>query len=355
MRKPKLADFKLMFVMMAVFTAAAVGFWQAFDAPFYLYNFTIIGVSISLGIGLWPLMPKDKKPWARRLSQVLVGGYLFFGLGIGLIYLGFGVIQPENMQIEGFWFMVFAGVFQAAAIHYPIAKIVGPAIFNRGWCGWACWTTAVLDLLPWKKSPGRWGHLRYLHFALGLVLVAGLVFLIGYTVESQHGIVIYDAAIQVTTPHYQNPFLIPEMWWFLIGNVLYFGLGIALAVVLRDNRAFCKYVCPIVGFLKPAACVSLTRIDVKNDRCTKCRKCELNCPMDIEVMRYVQEGKKVLSTECVLCLTCTSVCPEGVLGVVVGPSLSAADSLRTRKPLRRGLPNNGVNLIRFAHGLSRKR
>jgi polyferredoxin len=328
-----------MFLMMAVFTAVAVGFWRAFDQPFYLINFGIIGLSISLGMGLWPLMPREKKPWARRLSQVLVGGYLFFGLGLGLIYLPFGAIVPENMQIEGFWFMVFAGVFQAAAIHYFVAKIAGPAVFHRGWCGWACWTTAVLDLLPWKKSPGRlegrWDNLRYLHFGLVLGLVATLVFVFGYTIEDQHGVVLLNQAVQIDTPRYESVIRIPEMWWFLIGNALYFGSGVVLAAVFKDNRAFCKYVCPIVGFLKPSASVSMTRIGIKNDRCTKCRRCTANCPMDVDVMRYVQEGKKVLSTECVLCLTCTSVCPEEVLGVTMGPSFSTADYLRTRKTTTR--------------------
>ena len=334
MNRVRLADFKIMFVMIAVFATVAVGFWQAFDNIFYLYNFTIIGVSLALGIGLWPLLPRDKKPWARRLSQMLVGGYLFFGLGLGLIYLGFGVLMPENMQIEGFWFMVFAGVFQAAAIHYFVAKIVGPVIFNRGWCGWACWTTAVLDLLPWKESPGRapgrWGNVRYLHFALAFILVAGLVFLFGYDLESQYGVVIYDSAFQTSMPQYQNLFQIPEVWWFLIGNLLYFGSGIALAAVLRDNRAFCKYLCPIVTFMKPASSVAVMRIGARNDECTHCRKCERNCPMDIEIMRYIDEGKRVLSTECVLCLTCTSVCPEDVLGVKLGTDLSRGEYLRTR-------------------------
>lgn len=132
---------------------------------------------------------------------------------------------------------------------------------------------------------------------------------------------------------------VPEMWWFLVGNMLYFVSGILLAAVLRDNRAFCKYLCPIVGFLKPAAYFSLTRIGPKNDRCTKCRQCERNCPMDIQIMRYVQEGRKVLSTECVLCLTCTSVCPEEVLGVVMGPSLSTAGYVRYRKRASRALPD----------------
>lgn len=335
MKRLKLSDFKVMLLLIGVFATVAVGLWRVYDQPFYLINFGIIGFSLALGMGLWPVLSRENKPWARRLSQVLVGGYLFFGLGCGLIYLGAGVIQPENMQLAGFWFMLFAGVFQAAVIHYFVAKIAGPVVFNRGWCGWACWTAAVLDLLPWKKSPGRvrgrWGHLRYLNFALVVGLVATLVYVFGYTIESQQGVFVINDAVQTTVPVYPSAFLIPELWWFLIGNALYFGLGIALAVVLKDNRAFCKYACPIVGFLKPSASVSMMRVVATNDKCTSCRKCEVNCPMDIEVMRYVQEGKPVLSTECVMCMTCTSVCPEEVLDVKMGRSFSSADYLRTRK------------------------
>lgn len=37
-----------------------------------------------------------------------------------LVYLG--LISNENMQIEGFWHYLFLGVFQAATIHYVVAK-----------------------------------------------------------------------------------------------------------------------------------------------------------------------------------------------------------------------------------------
>ncbi len=36
-------------------------------------------------------------------------------------------------------------------IHYAVAKIFGPLIFGRGWCGFACWTAMVLDFLPYKE------------------------------------------------------------------------------------------------------------------------------------------------------------------------------------------------------------
>ena len=62
-----------------------------------------------------------------------------------------GVISRENMQIEGFWYYLFLGVFEAATIHYAVAKIFDPLLFGRGWCGSACWTAMVLDFLPYQQ------------------------------------------------------------------------------------------------------------------------------------------------------------------------------------------------------------
>ncbi|WP_051533958.1 hypothetical protein [Desulfitibacter alkalitolerans] len=119
-----------------------------------MLNFFFIETSLALGTGFWPVFSKKKKHYAWMISQVLVGGYLFFGLGLGLIYLSFGVIVPENMQIEGFWMWLLSGTFAGSVLHYLIVKIFGPLIFNRGCCAWVCWTAAVLDLLPWKQSSG---------------------------------------------------------------------------------------------------------------------------------------------------------------------------------------------------------
>ena len=90
-----------------------------------------------LGIFLF----ERKYKYARRIVQLLVGLYM-------LVYLG--LICRENMQIEGFWYYLFTGVFEAATIHYAVAKIFGPLVFGRGWCGYTCWTAMVLDFLPFK-------------------------------------------------------------------------------------------------------------------------------------------------------------------------------------------------------------
>ena len=70
--------------------------------------------------------------------------------------------------------------FEAAVIHYLVAKIAGPLFFGRGWCGYACWTAMILDLLPYKtpKNPRlKIGFIRYIMFIISLTFVSLLFIL----------------------------------------------------------------------------------------------------------------------------------------------------------------------------------
>jgi polyferredoxin len=65
------------------------------------------------------------------------------------------------------------------------------------------------------------------------------------------------------------------MWVaFIAGNALYYAVGITLAAALKDNRAFCKYICPMNVKIR----------DPKRSR---------------------ENG-----AECILCFECAKVCPE---------------------------------------------
>ena len=250
-------------LLFLLFEAVAVTLWLMKDNLFYLLNFSYIGGCLALGTALFAA----GKRYARHFAQLAVGSYM-------LLYLG--VISRENMQIEGFWYYLFLGTFEAATIHYAVAKIFGPLLFGRGWCGYACWTAMVLDFLPYKRpqKPRRekLGVLRYVMFALSLALVSGL---------------------------------------FLAGNALYYLAGIALAFAFKDNRAFCKYLCPVAVFLKPMSYFSLLRVHCDESKCVHCGKCLRACPMDVEVNREARKRKN--GTECILCYECTKVCPTKAL------------------------------------------
>lgn len=265
-------------LLLLLFEAVAVTLWLAKGNLFYLLNFSYIGGCLALGTALFTA----GKGYARRFVQLAVGLYM-------LVYLG--IISRENMQIEGFWYYLFLGSFEAATIHYAVAKIFGPLLFGRGWCGYACWTAMVLDLLPYKQPQAhrreKLGALRYVMFALSLALVSGLFL----TKAAQLERIMF--------------------WLFLAGNALYYAVGIALAYGLKDNRAFCKYLCPVTVFLKPMSYFSLLRVHCDESKCAHCGKCLRVCPMDVEVNKESRKRKN--GTECILCYECTKSCPTKAL------------------------------------------
>ncbi|GHU22756.1 hypothetical protein FACS1894172_05180 [Spirochaetia bacterium] len=55
--------------------------------------------------------------------------------------------QTKDIEETVFYFVYFinTGIFTRVLIHYAIAKIFGPLIWGRGYCGWACYTAALLE------------------------------------------------------------------------------------------------------------------------------------------------------------------------------------------------------------------
>ena len=278
MKKSKgIKKFILPVAFWIIFETVAVTLWLTKNNIFYLFNFSYIGTSIAAGFLLFELQYKH----ARRVAQFLVGTYM-------LVYLG--LISNENMQIEGFWYYLFTGVFEAATIHYAVAKIFGPLIFGRGWCGFACWTAMILDLLPYKVPQyprKKWGFIRYITFAISFLFVSALFLA---QVNSMERIM---------------------FWAFLIGNCLYYLIGIILAFALKDNRAFCKYICPITVFLKPMSYFSLLRVKCDKSKCVSCGICKKVCPMNVDVTDNSRRRKN--GTECILCFECAKACPKKAL------------------------------------------
>ncbi|MCC8172127.1 MAG: 4Fe-4S dicluster domain-containing protein [Parabacteroides sp.] len=256
-----------------MFEVIAVLLWLTLDQVFYLYNFSYIGTCLATGMALYR---KRAKP-ARAVVQFAVGLYM-------LVYLG--LLSHENMQIEGFWYYLFSGVFEAAVIHYAVAKLAGPLVFGRGWCGYACWTAMVLERLPYKtpEQPRRKiSFIRYIVFS-GSLLFVGALFVL------------------------HVPGVKEIMFWsFIAGNVLYYAVGIALALALKDNHAFCKYVCPVTVFLKPASYYAWLRVKNDTGKCVGCGKCKKVCPMEVDMRD--NSRRRLNGTECILCLRCVEACP----------------------------------------------
>ena len=148
----------------------------------------------------------------------------------------------------------------------------------------------VLDFLPYKipKNPRKnIGWIRYITFAASFIFVAALFLAKVGNIERI------------------------MFWAFIIGNIVYYTVGIALAFAFKDNRAFCKYICPITVFLKPMTYFSLMRITCNKEKCINCGKCKRVCPMNVDVTD--NSRNRLNGTECIKCMECVMNCPKGAL------------------------------------------
>jgi polyferredoxin len=269
------------------------GFWFIF-AP--------IGASVSLGFFISRRMGARDKDIGRKISISLVALIL-------LIFLG--IMQHENLQLEEtvFYFAYFinTGVFSRVLIHYAIAKVFGPFIWGRGYCGWGCWTAAMLEWLPIKensKIPKKFTYLRILIFIIS-ILIPFLFIQSGYDYVNRH---IYRPSYGFDDLPFQlHKF--DQFVWFLVGNVLYYMVAVIMAFKFKKKRAFCKICCPVSLIMKAQTKIALIKTKPSGVECIKCEKCNKECPMDVNVMKYISEGKSVSSSECILCGNCQRVCP----------------------------------------------
>ncbi len=78
-----------------------------------------------------------------------------------------------------------------------------------------------------------------------------------------------------------------------------------LVLSLFVERPFCKYFCPLGGFVDLVSKVSLLQIARKPSLCALVGACDKSCPVDIEVSQ-----SKGTPMGCIGCLQCVASCPH---------------------------------------------
>ena len=264
----------------------------------FLLVFPWIGACISLGYFIASKRKGKARDLGRRIAILMIAP-------VFLIFLG--IIQRENLQIEETVFYVYlfilTGLFIRVLVHYAIAKVFGPLIWGRGFCGWACWTAAVLEWLPIKenkKIPAKYGKIRFAVLIVSLCIPIAFI-LLGYDWVTMH--------INESSEGIMQTGKLGGLLWFLVGNALYYIVAIILAFKFKKKRAFCKILCPVSLVMKPTASLALIRKKPTGNECTQCGSCSKNCPMDVDVMSFIKSGKPIHSSECILCGICSDICP----------------------------------------------
>jgi len=262
------------------------------------FFFVFIPIGLSISIGFFLSIRYKSPDLGRKISLSI----------ISLVFLVFlGIMQRENMQIEEtviyLAYFISTGIFTRVLIHYAIAKVFGPLIWGRGYCGWACYTAALLEWLPIKENkpiPKKYTYIR-IPVLIVSILIPFILIQSGYDYMTRH--------IDSSITSFIESKKFDQFIWFLTGYILYYIIGIILAFVFRKRRAFCKIFCPVSLIMKLPTRLSLIKMRPTGNKCIKCGKCNEVCPMDVDVRKYIENGKKVLSTECIACRNCANICP----------------------------------------------
>ena len=109
------------------------------------------------------------------------------------------------------------------------------------------------------------------------------------------------------------------------------SLGLILWMSFARGRLYCNTVCPVGTLLGLLSRVSFFRIQMIEDRCTKCAKCAFECKAECIRVKDLQ----VDFSRCVACYNCISVCPEDAIMYKYLPGFrSAAIHSVTADPLK---------------------
>jgi NAD-dependent dihydropyrimidine dehydrogenase PreA subunit len=86
------------------------------------------------------------------------------------------------------------------------------------------------------------------------------------------------------------------------------GFGILAASLVGSmffERVFCKYLCPMGGFLGLIHRVGIFRVKRNDATCIHCKACDRACPVNLRIER----SEQVQSAECIHCNECVNACP----------------------------------------------
>jgi polyferredoxin len=273
------------------------------------------GLSLGPCLTAYAAGPRAVKPLLRRL--VLITG--------GLSILAPALIDGTSLDLEGFFALLFAGTAGAAIVHTLITVVFGPLVFGRVLCGWGCWRSMALELLPVGAAAGRrpWMLLaagpagtparplpfrsRRLQRALKPLPLVGLSLSVG------------AGAFLALTGHPMAAGSQPSAPVAIAALIVtYSALSIGLALLCDDQRAFCKHLCPTGAILRWTARPAILRVGATAARCDGCGACSRACPMEIDVARSAQSSGFVPSSRCILCQRCVDSCSRQALRLSFG-------------------------------------
>ncbi|PLW79805.1 hypothetical protein C0585_05685 [Candidatus Woesearchaeota archaeon] len=272
-------------------------------------------------------LKKSKKSEFKRFKIIKNSVQLFFFALISFIAIRHMVISGREAAavdaycpfgaVESVLTYIFTGNFlpriQISTFIIFGALVLAVIISNKGFCGWICplgtFQEWISNLARKLKIP-KINVSKQLDFYLRFVKYLFLIWIIyaSYVFAS----LVFRAYDPFITLFHFGEGLIYD---FETEKILaYLSLLLVIIGSLFIDRFWCKYACPLGAKINILALLSPTKITRDEKKCTECTLCDMNCPMNCEIMTK----SKVKDVECIDCLKCVNICPVNALSLEIG-------------------------------------
>ena len=198
------------------------------------------------------------------------------------------------------------GIINGSFIMFGLL-FVSSLVLGRAFCGWVCPGAGCQEpIFRVNDRPiNRGNFIKWMIWIPWVGLITALVIRRGgyekvdFFYETLHGLSI--SSVQG-----------------LVAYLMVLLILIVLPAFALGKRSFCHHLCWMAPFMiigrkiRNAGGWPSLSLAAQPDKCTRCRKCTLNCPMSLPVMDMV--GKREMeNAECILCGSCIDGCDSETL------------------------------------------
>jgi polyferredoxin len=242
----------------------------------------------------------------RTLSRV----FLILLMTVHVVtWYTFGIHAVGSIGIEAFFSGLGRGVLNAGFIFW-VLTFISVLLLGRAFCGWFCWFGGYLELIEWGI-----GDRLKITIPTRILLYLGVIPFVALALK------VYSALLATWI---ERGF--PAVFTFRLADVEPWGgqqtgISILLTLILYGpvllfvfgRKAWCRYLCPIGALLKVFGSIKIGGVQLVNDECIGCGKCNRACDMQVDVMGDLNASGAVRSSDCIVCLKCTDACPTDAI------------------------------------------
>ena len=274
-----------------------------------------------------------------HLKKIRVIIALIFFLSIVFLLIDFRKLLPEVFYDSILYLqfvpslLKFISAVSIATLGF-LAVLILTALFGRVYCSAICPLGIFQDCILWIKKrikrkflyrfSSQIDYLRYPFLTLPVIgYLAGTVLFVSLLDPfSNFGRIVSDffqpvyiflnnigaKLLEKVNVFFLYPEDISHSGWIAY-MIPVFILGLIIWMSLKWGRLYCNTICPVGTLLGLLSRISVFRIKMIEDKCTKCGKCVFACK---STCINIKE-QKVDFSRCVGCFNCISVCPEDAI------------------------------------------